>query len=379
MKKTLYEILEVARDASTEAIRQSYQNAVDRQGAGAGSTREDAENRLKFIKQAYAVLSDPAQRARYDVSLSRPPPAAEAGYGDPLSHSDPRWRHWLIGGTIAIVVLVVGTTVISYARWKPAPKAPAASVPRAPTIVVVLPEKEEPTERPVAPVPAVTAPAQADQPAQVAVAPQSTVIPVATALSAEALFERHSKSVAVVLGFKSGKQVIQGSGVVIQPQRVITNCHVVRDADTVRLWQAARTYDAGIEFGDTDPTRDLCQLFVPGLEAPAVPLGDSKKLKVGRRVFALGAPLGLDLTLSEGIVSGMRSHQDAAYIQVTAPISPGSSGGALFDDAGELVGLTTFGARIGQNVNFAIPVEWIKELPNRPRTQILTKSEGNPR
>jgi S1-C subfamily serine protease len=378
MKKTLYEILEVARDASAEAIRQRYQEAVDRQGAGAASAGEDAENRLKFIKQAYAVLSDPAQRAHYDASLSKPPPTAEPGYSDQLP-SDPRWRHWLIGGTAAIVMLVVGSTVISYARWKPAPKAPAASVPRAPLVMVVPAEKEEPAEQQGAVIPAVVAPARVDQPTQVAIASQTAVIPVASNLSAEAIFERHSKSVAVVLGFKGGQQIVQGSGVVIRPERVITNCHVVGDADTVKVRQAARVYDARFEFGDTDPTRDLCQLLVPGLEAPAVPLGESKKLKVGRRVFALGAPLGLDLTLSEGIVSGMRSHQDAAYLQVTTPISPGSSGGALFDDAGDLVGLTTFGTRIGQNVNFAVPVEWIKELPNRPLTQFPVKSKGDPR
>jgi len=385
MKKTLYEILEVPPDASAEAIRESYQRVLAQHESGKKPGDEDAENRLKFIKHAYAVLADPNQRMMYDSSLKKPALAAGTDYADPFPRSDPGWRRWVVGGTIAVVLLVAGSTVVSYMRWKPAPKTPVApAAPPAPNVVVVLPGSGGSGDRQQAgrenPGDAGSTPAQTELRTQVAVAVQAEPARAPqVALSAERIFERHSQSIAVILGFDGEKQVIQGSGVVVQPQRVITNCHVVRDAETVKVWQAARTYDARLEFGDTDPTRDLCQLFVPGLEAPAVPLGDSRKLKVGKRVFALGAPLGLALTLSEGIVSGLRVHQDSAYVQVTAPISPGSSGGALFDETGELVGITTFGALIGQNVNFAIPVEWIKDLPNRPRTPFPPRSPGDPR
>lgn len=389
MKKTLYEILGVAPDASADTIRENFETMVARHESERKPGNQDAENILKFIKHAHAVLSDPNQRAAYDDSLKRQAAGRSVVYTEPFLRSDSGWRHWALGGTIAVALLVSGYIFVSYIRWKPAPSMPAAKP--VPQVIVVSPPGRAPVakaiespaehERPVA-ASSETGEVQADQQAQAPVAsPTEAFRPQQTAsvLSAEGIFEKHSRSVTVVLGFDGGNnQVIQGSGVVIQPQRVITNCHVVRNADSVKVWQASRTYAARFEFGDTDPTRDLCQIFVPELNAPAVTLGNSRNLRVGRRVFALGAPLGLDLTLSEGIVSGLRPHQDAAFIQVTAPISPGSSGGALFDEAGELVGITTFGALMGQNVNFAVPVEWIKDLPNRPRTALLAKSPAEP-
>ncbi len=88
-------------------------------------------------------------------------------------------------------------------------------------------------------------------------------------------------------------------------------------------------------------------------------------LKVGAKVYAVGAPHGLELTLSEGIVSSLREFEGSNYIQTTAAISNGSSGGGLFDENGALVGLMTFNYTKGQNLNFASPVEWVEELPKR--------------
>ncbi len=85
-------------------------------------------------------------------------------------------------------------------------------------------------------------------------------------------------------------------------------------------------------------------------------------VKVGQKVFALGAPKGLDLTLSEGIVSSLRKYEDSNFVQTTASISPGSSGGGLFNDSGALIGITTFQHSEGQNLNFAVPVDWVSKL-----------------
>ncbi len=78
---------------------------------------------------------------------------------------------------------------------------------------------------------------------------------------------------------------------------------------------------------------------------------------VGERVFTVGSPSGLDNTLGEGIISGLRSRKSQRLVQTTAQISPGSSGGGLFDTAGRLVGITTFMLRDSQSLNFAIAVE----------------------
>ena len=381
MKKTLYQILEVAPDASADAIRESYQGLRARHESALGPGNDDAANRLKFLKHAHDVLSDPNQRSAYDASLQSVPATEAIVHSDPVPQSIYQWRRWFIGGSVALLLVVSGSIVVGYLRWKPTPKPSAAVATRSP-IVVTLPQTgpvgrpdAAPRERDAAT--DASAKSQDSAPAK-EVASGESAPPGAPAvtLSAEKIFDRHSRSIVVVLGFDgANRQVIQASGVVTEPQRVITNCHVVRDAEVLKIWQASRTHAARLEFGDVDSTRDLCQLLVPDLESPSVTLGSSKNLRIGRRVYALGAPLGLDLTLSEGIVSGLRTHQNAAYVQVTAAISPGSSGGALFDENGELVGITTFGALIGQNINFAVPVEWIKELPSRPRTPFISRSK----
>jgi tetratricopeptide (TPR) repeat protein len=93
--------------------------------------------------------------------------------------------------------------------------------------------------------------------------------------------------------------------------------------------------------------------------------GNTSRLKVGARVYAIGAPKGLELTLSEGIISSLREVDGGQYLQISAPISPGSSGGVMFDEEGQLIGLPTFYVAEGQQLNFAVPVEWITELPER--------------
>jgi serine protease Do len=80
-------------------------------------------------------------------------------------------------------------------------------------------------------------------------------------------------------------------------------------------------------------------------------------LEVGETVYAIGNPLKLDRTLSEGLLSGKREAGERRYLQTTAPISPGSSGGGLFDARGNLLGITSFTLKGAQSLNFAIPAE----------------------
>ncbi len=163
-----------------------------------------------------------------------------------------------------------------------------------------------------------------------------------------------------------GKSIGQGSGVVIGAGQVITNCHVAQGGKSLQVRQSGKTFKATLQYAD--PDRDLCQLSVPDLQAASITLGTAKKLRVGQRVYAIGAPQGLELTLSEGLISSLRPYEDSQYIQTSAAISPGSSGGGLFDDQGRLIGITTFYLDEGQNLNFALPVDWISELPKRAQT-----------
>lgn len=178
------------------------------------------------------------------------------------------------------------------------------------------------------------------------------------------VYEQAAKSTVVVLNMDGkGKTHGLGSGVILPDRDVVTNCHVVKGAGSLKVRIGKQEYPATLRHSDWD--RDVCSLSVSGVSAPAVVIGSTKTLKVGAKVYAIGAPKGLELTLSDGIVSSLREVDGGQYIQTTAAISPGSSGGGLFDENGALVGLTTFYLAEGQNLNFAVPVEWVKELPKR--------------
>lgn len=178
------------------------------------------------------------------------------------------------------------------------------------------------------------------------------------------VFDMVANSTVVVTAHDASKKPTgQGSGVIYDRQLVATNCHTIEEAKAIMVHHEEQVYPAKIQHSDWD--RDVCSLTVPGLGGPPVRIGKTETLRVGSRVYAVGAPMGLELTLSEGIVSSLRMIEDCRYIQTTAPISPGSSGGGLYDEHGRLVGLTTFLVRDSQNLNFALPVEWIHDLPIR--------------
>lgn len=182
--------------------------------------------------------------------------------------------------------------------------------------------------------------------------------------SAERVFDQVSPSVVVVRGLDAeGKSIRFGSGVVIRDRVVVTNCHVLEGAQSVKVVYADTDHDGTILHADWE--RDVCSVSIPGLDAPTAEIGTTQTLKVGATVFAIGAPRGLELTLSEGIVSGFRRVNIGRYIQITAAISLGSSGGGLFDSHGRLIGMPSFFIEDGQQLNFAVPVEWIVELPKR--------------
>jgi hypothetical protein len=96
------------------------------------------------------------------------------------------------------------------------------------------------------------------------------------------------------------------------------------------------------------------------LTLQAVDVRASSKLATGEHVYAIGSPEGLELTFSEGVISALRDTEGVRMIQTSAPISPGSSGGGLFDAQGNLIGITTFQLKEGQSLNFALPGDWIK-------------------
>ncbi|MBK8072871.1 MAG: trypsin-like peptidase domain-containing protein [Ramlibacter sp.] len=193
----------------------------------------------------------------------------------------------------------------------------------------------------------------------------------AQGLAPDILFEKVSPSVWVVqTSDAQGRPVGRGSAVVTAPGRLVTNCHVLAKSNSFVVKRDNVSYGATLEF--PDPERDLCQIKVANFTAPPVELADIGKLRVGAKVYAIGNPRGLEVTLSDGLISGLRKtdKDELEMVQTTAPISPGSSGGGLFDAEGRLVGITTALLRDSQNLNFAVPANWIVELAARGQANL---------
>src|SRR5262245_1731410 len=174
------------------------------------------------------------------------------------------------------------------------------------------------------------------------------------ALSPPQLFKTASPAVYAVLGQATALPTSQGSAVAVSSKEAITNCHVVARAKTITLANATTTLRAEVIAADRKTDRCYLRVLNGQLE-PVRGFRDYATLSVGEAVFTIGSPAGLINTLGQGLLSGLRrSDDDIEYIQITAPVSPGSSGGGVFDDRGNLIGITTFTIRDAQNLNFAI-------------------------
>lgn len=175
---------------------------------------------------------------------------------------------------------------------------------------------------------------------------------------AERVFSQSKNVVAKVVA-QRGKDSIQGSAVAITPWLLATAYHVVRHSSQIQVQLGEQSAPAILL--SVDRQSDLALLAVTEdrmNRVVRVPSVARRLPPIGSRVYAIGNPLGLDLSLSDGLVSGLRRDGErGTMIQVTNPISPGSSGGGLFDQSGHLVGITVASATKGQLLNFAVPIE----------------------
>ena len=181
---------------------------------------------------------------------------------------------------------------------------------------------------------------------------------------AEAVFENAWRSIVVI---RQGGS--QGSGIIVRPNVVATNCHVVDFYGKIVIYKhdnrratADTTFNAVVRY--RDDYQDFCLLDVAGLRGNSVKVRRYDTLNIGEDVYAVGSPKGLDLSLSSGIISQLRQDGGERYIQTDASVSPGSSGGGLFDSDGNLVGILTSKLvdEEVEGIGFAIPAELILDL-----------------
>jgi hypothetical protein len=181
-------------------------------------------------------------------------------------------------------------------------------------------------------------------------------------LSADKIFDKVNNSVVVVLAYDGKGNLYQGSGIVINDEGyVVTNYHVCKDANKFEINHYKKAYkDAQII--KQDPDKDIAVLVVPNFPLTPIKIGSSDALKPGQRIYAIGSPEGYENSISEGIISGVRHDSNGnEVIQMTAPITEGSSGGAVVNSKGELVGMSMSGQHDG-SIYFAVPVEDVLKL-----------------
>ena len=164
-----------------------------------------------------------------------------------------------------------------------------------------------------------------------------------------------------------------GSGFFVRENLIATNYHVIKGAmyGTAKLVGKSTTYTIeGVTA--TDETNDLAILKVTVYEIKPLPLplGNSDIVRIGEAVYVAGNPKGLEGTFSNGIISSLRDTSTKERLQMTAPISPGSSGGPVLNSKGEVIGVSFLTLVGGQNLNFAISVNLLKELLDRSGTVI---------
>lgn len=177
-------------------------------------------------------------------------------------------------------------------------------------------------------------------------------------LPAKEIFKKVSRAIYVIYAgalHNGNWKTTGGSAVAVSPYRLLTACHVVANANAIIAVQKGRVTAAALLTGDTNS--DRCVLFTANPMPVWAKVRHYSELDIGDRVYAIGAPRNLEMTLSDGLLSSKRTLRGVRYIQTTAPISKGSSGGGLFDQWGNLIGITTLSFRNSQNLNFAIAAE----------------------
>jgi serine protease Do len=181
-------------------------------------------------------------------------------------------------------------------------------------------------------------------------------LPVAASADLDfGLFRALAPSVVKIEAHGNGRTAV-GSGVMVAPGAIVTNCHVTRDAERIDIAKGGMRWN--VQAQTSDLQHDVCVLFSPNASAPIVEIAKDRP-KVGQQVMALGYVGGLGPRFSGGEVKAVYDFDGGQVIQSTASFNSGASGGGLFDDKGRLIGLITFKNRQREAYHFSLPVSWV--------------------
>lgn len=209
---------------------------------------------------------------------------------------------------------------------------------------------------------------------------QSLTLTVPAVLTAEQIYALCAPSVFYIEVYNAqGTAIGFGSGVFISADGMaVTNYHVIEGAYSAKVTATnGKTYDVAGVYGYSE-ANDIARIKVNGSGFTPMTIGDSHNVKTGASIFAIGNPKGLESTISTGIIStASRTVEGTTYIQISAPISSGSSGGALIDAQGRLIGITTATIVDSQNLNLAVPIHQLESLGSSSVTPLSTLFPGS--
>lgn len=324
-KKSLYEILGVARDANDLDIGMAHQRRV----AELQRAVPPDPNGQVLVHEAFEVLSNPKRRAAYDASLlsAAEKAAAREQAGEPdlvlEGGEEPKPdRRKLIGGVAAAVVAALVAAIgIGMHGEKPAP-APVAEAPKPP-----------PPPPP----------------------PQK--------LSSAQILAGALKSVGPVMSYEmSGRAVPVGLALSVQANSMVTTCHGIHGNSQLVVRVGADSNSATLDV--TDEVLDLCRVAIPGLAAKPLAISPDAP-RAGDTVYALGANPAGQIALTEGKVKALRATPNGRVIELSMPVAPAGSGGAVLDEYGRLVGIATTAHKLGAGLNIALPASWLAQMRTR--------------
>jgi S1-C subfamily serine protease len=321
-KKTLYEILGVPADAGPEDIVHAHDRRVYEQRRA----ENPDPNAQVLLQQAFEVLSNPKRRAAYDASLVTAAERTAAAQQvtdleiEPEADSE-RARKMRLLGMVGGMALIFAVLFFVF-RPRPVPSPPL--------------------------------------PAPVAEAPKPA--PPRLRTGPEILADASTSSGQVMSYSMSGAATPLGMASEIEAGQMVTTCHAIPAGGklVVKIGKEIHAADLAI----TDEQLDLCRLSIPGLTTPPLKLA-AEDAKAGDKVYVVGMNAKGELAATEGKVTQLRTSPQGPVLEVSVPIAPTGSGGGVFNEQGQLVGIATTPHTYGAGLNIALPVSWIASMRSR--------------
>jgi Trypsin-like peptidase domain len=322
-KKTLYQILGVPPDASSIDIGLAHEKRV----AELANTVPPDPSAAALVQQAYEILSNQHRRTAYDAQLvtaaeklAAQSQATDLELEPEETDDDERKRKTRLMAMIGGMALVLVALFFVFR-----PRAPA---PPPPEPVVEAPKPPPPKLR----------------------------------TGADVLFNFNTAGGQILSYSMSGSAHPVGVALEVELGQMITTCHALPAGEKLVVKVAGKMQAA--ELTIVDEQLDLCRLLVPGFTTPPLKVA-AEDAKAGDKVFSIGMNAKGEFVATEGTVTQVRTTPLGKVLEVSMPIAPNGSGGGIFNELGQLVGIATAPHKFGQGLNIALPVSWIAQMRSR--------------